>query len=151
MSRLPRPLARRIDRLSAKAHRFHRFAHHPLWMKVALIARNRIASWCGLAAPKAADILHVDIKRSYAVGDMLGVWPLYVLTDTELVAGRDDKHLDFRFSLLKESGGDTASVVVSTVCVVHNVFGKVYLFFVVPFHRWGVRRLLSRAISAGRL
>jgi hypothetical protein len=28
--RLPRPLAHRIDRLARVAHRFHRFAHHPL-------------------------------------------------------------------------------------------------------------------------
>jgi hypothetical protein len=27
---LPRPLARRIDRLARRAHAFHRFAHHPL-------------------------------------------------------------------------------------------------------------------------
>jgi hypothetical protein len=30
MSRIPPPLARRIDRLARSAHRFHRFAHHPL-------------------------------------------------------------------------------------------------------------------------
>jgi len=29
-SLLPRPLARRIDRLARRAHGFHRFAHHPL-------------------------------------------------------------------------------------------------------------------------
>jgi hypothetical protein len=28
--RIPRPLARKIDRLSRRAHAFHRFAHHPL-------------------------------------------------------------------------------------------------------------------------
>ncbi len=30
MSRVPRALAKRIDRLSVRAHAFHRFAHHPL-------------------------------------------------------------------------------------------------------------------------
>ena len=73
------------------------------------------------------------------------------MSDAELVGGRDDKHLDFRLSLLKQVDGDPASVVVSTVCVVHNNFGKRYLFFVVPFHRWGVQRLIARAISAGRM
>ena len=29
-SRIPPPLARRIDRLARRAHAFHRFAHHPL-------------------------------------------------------------------------------------------------------------------------
>src|SRR5947207_14201496 len=28
--RVPPALARRIDRLATRAHRFHRFAHHPL-------------------------------------------------------------------------------------------------------------------------
>jgi hypothetical protein len=30
MRQLPRALARRLDRLALQAHRFHRFAHHPL-------------------------------------------------------------------------------------------------------------------------
>jgi hypothetical protein len=127
------------------------FAHHPMWMKIALMVRNRIASFCGLDAPTASEILSVEVKSSYRVGDKIGVWPIFSLTETELVAGRDNKHLDFRLSVLKATDGETASVIVSTVCVVHNTFGKVYLYFVVPFHKWGVRRLLSNAIIAGRL
>ena len=30
MTRIPPQLARRLDRLSVAAHRFHRWAHHPL-------------------------------------------------------------------------------------------------------------------------
>jgi len=81
----------------------------------------------------------------------VSVWPIFSLSETELVAGRDNKHLDFRISVLKEASGEASSVVVSTVCTVHNAFGKIYLFFVVPIHKWGVRRLLIRAIAAGRL
>jgi len=123
------------------------FAHHPLWMKLLLIVRNRIASWCGLAAPSAAAILHPQVNGECAVGDTIGVWPVYSLTDNELVAGRDNKHLDFRLSVLKSP----SSVTVSTICIVHNRFGKVYLFFIVPFHRWGVQRLIADAVKAGRL
>jgi uncharacterized protein DUF2867 len=38
------------------------FAHHPLWMKLLLIIRNKLASLVGLEAPTASEILHVDIK-----------------------------------------------------------------------------------------
>jgi Protein of unknown function (DUF2867) len=127
------------------------FGHHPNWMKLALILRNRIALFCGLDAPTAAQILNVEVKSSYRVGEKIGVWPIFALTETELIAGRDNKHLDFRLSVLKQASGANASVVVSTICTVHNRFGKIYLFFVVPFHRWGVQQLLSRAIVAGRL
>jgi hypothetical protein len=47
--------------------------------------------------------------------------------------------------------GTTASVIVSTICTVHNLFGKIYLFVIVPFHRVGVRFLISNAMAAGRL
>lgn len=127
------------------------FGHHPAWMKRVLIARNRIASLCGLEAPTASEISKLDVKSHYNVGDTIGVWPIFAMTENELVAGRDNKHLDFRLSVLKEADGVRETVVVSTVCKVNNRFGKVYLFFIVPFHRWGVQQLLSRAIAAGRL
>ena len=87
----------------------------------------------------------------YAVGDKIGPWPIFALSERELIAGRDNKHMDFRLSLMKVNDGGTTSVVVSTVCNVHNVFGKVYLFFIGPFHRYGVRKLMANAIAAGRL
>lgn len=127
------------------------FSHRPPLMTLLLIVRNRIASWCGLEAPTAAEMLNAEIKSRYAVGDKIGVWPIFYLGETELVAGRDNKHLDFRVSILKLAEGGAASVVVSTICTVHNAFGKVYLFFIVPFHKRGLRRLLSNAIAAGRL
>ncbi|MBI2768750.1 MAG: DUF2867 domain-containing protein [Burkholderiales bacterium] len=127
------------------------FGHHPWWMKLLLLVRNRLASWGGLAAPTAAEIMHPMVKPRYGVGDTIGPWPIFSLTDFELVAGRNNKHLDFRLSVLKEGQGDAASVVVSTICSVHNTFGKVYLWFIIPFHKWGVQRLMARAVAAGRL
>src|SRR5262249_31719376 len=41
------------------------FAHHPLWMKLLLIVRNKVASLAGLDAPTASEILHVEIKDRY--------------------------------------------------------------------------------------
>jgi hypothetical protein len=46
---------------------------------------------------------------------------------------------------------DAESVVVSTICSVHNLSGKIYLFFIVPFHRTGVQSLLANAVAAKRL
>jgi len=126
-------------------------AHHPWWIKALLIARNRLATLCGLSAPTSSEIMSPAVKDSYRVGETIGVWPIFALSDAELVAGRDNKHLDFRLSVLKDTTGAVPSAVISTVCVVHNVFGKVYLFFIVPFHRWGVRWLIAMAVAKGRL
>ena len=127
------------------------FGHHPGWMKALLIMRNWIASRCGLDVPAASDIMNASRKEHYQVGDTIGPWPIFSLTETELVAGRDNRHLDFRLSLLRVTHDDVPSVVVSTICSVHNWSGKIYLFFIVPFHKWGVKRLISKAMIAGRL
>ena len=127
------------------------FAHHPLWMKLLLIVRNKVASLAGLDAPNASEILHVEVKDRYVVGEKIGVWPIFWLSEDEIVAGRNNRHMDFRLSVLKIPDGDGTSVVVSTVCTVHNVPGKLYLSLVVPFHRYGVRKLMANALAARRL
>ena len=92
-----------------------------------------------------------QVRDSYRVGDKIGPWPVFFVGEGELIAGRDNGHMDFCLSVLKVRKGDAADVVVSTVCAVHNVFGRIYLFLIVPFHRAGVQRLLARAVQAGRL
>ena len=127
------------------------FGHHPLWMKLLLIVRNKVASLAGLDAPTTSEILHVQIKDRYVVGEKIGVWPIYTLSENEVIAGRDNKHMDFRLSVLKVPDGDKPSVVVSTICTVHNLAGRLYLFFVVPLHRYGVRKLMANALAAQRV
>ena len=130
---------------------FSVFGHHPVWMKRLLILRNRLAALCGLETPTDEEIMKAQRRQHYAVGDKIGPWPIFALSATELIAGRDNKHLDFRLSVLREDGGVKHSAVISTVCTTHNTFGKVYLFFVAPFHKWGVQFLIARAQAAGRL
>ena len=127
------------------------FGYTPLWMKVLLIVRNAAAKVFGLEAPTVGEIMKPTVRREYCVGEKIGPWPIFFIADNEIVAGRNNKHLDFRLSVLKAMEGDTASVVVSTICTVHNVYGKIYLFLIVPFHRHGVRSLISNAVVAKRL
>jgi hypothetical protein len=143
------PLARQD--LSMVELFFALFGHTPLWMKLLLIVRNAAARLVGLESPTVREIMRPKVRRAYGVGEKIGPWPIYFMADDEIVVGRDNKHMDFRLSLLRARDGRAADVVVSTVCTVHNVFGKIYLFFIIPFHRAGVRSLLSRAVAAKRL
>jgi hypothetical protein len=127
------------------------FGHTPLTMKLLLIVRNAIVGIFGLKGPTVAEVMHTVIKRPSAVGDNVGRWRVFFIGDDEIIAGEDDKHLDFRVSVLRVRGGRAADVVVTTICNVHNLFGKFYLFFIVPYHRHAVRTLMSNAIAANRL
>src|SRR4051812_6788941 len=108
---------------------FALFGHTPFWMKALLITRNAIARRFGLEAPTTDEILHPTARNSYGVGEKIGPWPIYFIGEDEIVAGRNNKHLDFRLSVLRVKDADAKSVVVSTICSVHNIAGKIYLFF----------------------
>ncbi len=127
------------------------FGHHPKWMKIVLVLRNWLASCFGLDVPTTAEIMRPQVRARYQVGEKIGPWPIFHISETELVAGRNNHHLDFRLSVLKETSGESSSAVISTVCTTHNLFGKVYLVLVTPLHKWGVQRLMSRALARGRL
>jgi hypothetical protein len=116
-----------------------------------LVARNAIVRPFGLKAPTYTEIMHGGFKTGHAVGETIGRWWIYFISDDEIIAGSNDKHQDFRVSVLRIRNAETASVAVTTVCTVHNLFGKCYLFFVAPFHRYGVRKLMSNATAAQRL
>ena len=127
------------------------FGHKPLWIKLLLVARNVVAKRSGLETPTVAEIMSPEIKDGYHVGDKIGPWPIFSIDANELVAGRDNRHMDFRLSVLKQIDGERGSVFVSTVCNVHNIYGKLYLRLIVPFHRGGMRLLMSNAVAAKRL
>lgn len=130
---------------------FALFGHTPLWMKFILIVRNAAVRPFGLEAPTVGEILRPRVKSQHGLGEKIGPWPIFFLADDEIIAGRNNKHMDFRLSVLRATEGGAADVVVSTICTVHNVFGRIYLFFIIPFHRAGVRSLMSRAVAARRL
>ena len=127
------------------------FAHKPLPVKCLLIVRNMAARLAGLEVPTVGEIMNPELKAGYQVGEKIGPWPIFFLSRDEIVAGRNNKHIDFRVSVLKAADGDTASLAVSTVCTVHNWFGKVYLLLIGPFHRRGVQLLMSNAVRAQRI
>ena len=126
------------------------FARRPGWMNLMLIARNKAAALAGLEVPTTSEILKMEKRDRYVAGEKIGPWPIFFLGSEELVAGRDNKHMDFRLSIMKVHDGFRPSVVLSTLCMVHNKFGQYYLSSIIPFHRFGLRRLIASAHASQR-
>lgn len=125
--------------------------HHPGWMKVAILMRNALVRPFGLAAPENSTILSPERRATYRIGDTIGPWPIFALTENELVAGRDNSHLDFRVSFHKDTASAPAKLTISTFCKTHNLAGRLYLAAVLPFHKPGLRHLIAQAAAQGRL
>ena len=72
--------------------------------------------------------------RSYRVGDRVGIFRIRHLSDTEVVMGQDDKHLDVQVSICKQPAapGTAPRVVLSTVVHIHNTLGHAYMAVITP-------------------
>lgn len=77
--------------------------------------------------------------------ERIGFFRVYGKSADEIVVGEDDRHLDFRLSIL--CAGDQLTV--TTVVHCHNLLGRAYIFVIAPFHRMVVKASLRRAAMLG--
>lgn len=100
----------------------------PGWARFLMLIRRIVTAPFGLDndGPNAAD--------------KVGPFPVERETETELIAGFDDKHLDFRISVMSQDGQVSLATWVSP----HNIGGRIYLAAIMPFHIAIARDALAR-------
>ena len=100
----------------------------PGWARFLLVIRRLLTAPFGLSndGPQAAD--------------KVGIFPVESETERELIAGFNDRHLDFRVSVLSEGG----RVLLATWVHPHNIGGRLYLAAIMPFHILIARNALAR-------
>jgi hypothetical protein len=75
---------------------------------------------------------------------MIGIFPVISETPDRLVAGFNDKHLDFRVIVDVADSSTARNVTATTLVKTHNWLGRTYLAIILPFHRLVVRALLNQ-------
>jgi uncharacterized protein DUF2867 len=106
----------------------------PGWARALLLVRRALTTPFGLSTdgPDAPD--------------KLGPFPVEVETGSELIAGFNDRHLDFRVSVFSEEG----RVSLATWVHPHNLGGRFYLDAILPFHVLIARNALARVARLSR-
>lgn len=108
----------------------------PRWIDFLMSLRNKIVARLGLKdVGRLSGILPTKAVTDYRIGDQAGIFKLIESDDREVVLGETDKHLDVWISLLKQEQQGCTIISVSTVVHVHNLLGRIYMFFVIPVHR----------------
>ena len=125
------------------------FSSVPKWGEKLFVFRNKIVAVFGLKTSEKpnnrAEILN-NFKGE--VGEQVGLFKVFHKSDNEIVLGENDKHLDFRVSLLfSEKDEQTKNLFVSTTVVFHNWLGRLYFLPVKPFHKLIVPKMLKNIIS----
>jgi Protein of unknown function (DUF2867) len=123
------------------------FAQQASWIKGLMKIRDALVAGFGLKT--SAQLTAPDTHRQ---AERVGIFKIYNTTEHEIVLGEDDKHLDFRLSVLcPVPVGHTGErrLVLSTVVHCHNRLGRIYIFVITPFHRLIVQSCLRRAARIG--
>lgn len=123
----------------------------PAWIRAAMKTRDAVVgTLLGLKTmPPGVDLMGsgaLSGPLDPKVGARFGIFKFYERTASEILVGEDDRHLDFRVSLLHERSGDDALVTMSTVVRFENALGRAYFFPVRPVHGLVVPAMLRRAL-----
>jgi hypothetical protein len=114
----------------------------PGWVRALFQLRNFLARFVGLKGGGENDT--DKLKSCIRTGGEYRFMRICAKDSRETVLLLSDKHLDAYLSVRKEN---THTVSTNTLVRFHNRLGKMYFFFVKPFHRIIVRRMLERSIK----
>lgn len=104
----------------------------PGWVNFLFYIRNRVVGLFGLKTDKDKK----DTETFFKVIEN---------REEEIVMGDDDKHLNFRASVMKDEW--TGCICLTTVVHFNNAWGRVYFLPVKPFHKIIMRTLLKRYLK----
>jgi Protein of unknown function (DUF2867) len=110
-------------------------ARQPRWAEALVWLRNLLVTPLGLKTSGANPV---------APRDMIGIFPVVSETPDRLIAGFNDRHLDFRVVVDVTPAGRGRQVTATTLVKTHNWLGRTYLAIIMPFHRLIVPALLRQ-------
>src|SRR6201995_1550511 len=109
----------------------------PAWQKALIALRDAMVT--------PFRIKHSDTDRTSGDGlERVDFFPVHWEGKDEIVLGTDDRHLDFRLSLLRRHCPTGTLLIATTVVHTHNALGFTYLNAIRPFHHLVVRANLAR-------
>jgi uncharacterized protein DUF2867 len=124
--------------LDARAAAMSMLGRSPRWVETLVSLRNLLVAPLGLKSSGAKDA---------GPRGMIGLFPVISETPEQLVAGFNDRHLDFRVVIDVAAAGDGRQVTATTLVRTHNRLGRCYLAVIVPFHRLVVKALLRQVAT----
>lgn len=126
------------------------FSAGPKWLNRLFAFRNGMVKFFGLKVPGRREDRERQLQNFRCVpGERIGLFKVIQRTENEVVLGEDDKHLNFRVSLLLQKNKEHSNereLSISTLVKFNNSWGKLYFIPVKPFHRLIVPAMLKGII-----
>lgn len=144
--RLPQDSAADVDAVTRTL-----FTSSPRWIDRLMDLRNGLVRLIGLKTPPRG--AQKPARINLQPGNVAGIFHVLARNSDEILLGEDDRHLDFRLSVLIHRQQGVAWAVVTTVVRFNGWLGRAYFLPVRPFHQLIVPamiRSMQRALPSTR-
>ncbi|MDR1259708.1 MAG: DUF2867 domain-containing protein [Tannerellaceae bacterium] len=119
----------------------------PGWVRALFRLRDCLAGPFGLKAAGSAESSVQKFGEVIRSGGRMYFMSVPAKTADETVLQLTDKHLTAELSVRNEKSDDgRLKISITTLVHYHNAFGRIYFFFVRPFHKIIVKALIRRSI-----
>jgi hypothetical protein len=125
------------------------FAQQAPWVKSLMGLRDVLVAGFGLKTSRQLEAAGASAKD----GQHIQIFRIIEKSAGEIVLGENDKHLDFRLSVMLHTTSTNNELqrylTLSTVVHCHNTLGHAYIRLIAPFHRAVVQSFLRIAALKG--
>lgn len=109
----------------------------PAWFRTLLAIRDAAMLPLGVKSSR-------QLREGVSPESRVDFFPILEERENEIVLGENDRHLDFRMSLLRIRASSDTKIVATTVVHIHNLLGRSYIEAIRPFHHLVVKRSMAR-------
>lgn len=117
----------------------------PKWANFLMGIRNTVVKFVGLKGGGYKKDTYVS--DYYPVGSRAVYFTVIDRNENEIIMAENDKHLNFRVSVMLRREGNNAIINLTTLVKFNNFLGRIYFFPVKPFHILIIISLLKRVLK----
>ena len=117
----------------------------PAWLNILFRLRNFLVKFVGLKTEKKDTD---EFERLIRNGGELGFVSVPEKNDKETILLLKDKHLNAYLSVYVDNKQNSQDIYAITLVHFHNRFGRVYFFFIRPFHDIIVKSILRQTVKS---
>ncbi|MEM9822339.1 MAG: DUF2867 domain-containing protein [Bacteroidota bacterium] len=124
------------------------FSTIPSWLRILFYIRESSAKWLGLKKAHEMDVLQQMENFRGEVGESIALFKVMGRSETEVLSGENDSHLDFRLSFFALPNAQGTELRLATTVQFNGTLGKLYFIPVGPIHRLITPYMLKRVGKA---
>ena len=135
-----------VKKLTADELQIEFWTVMPGWVNSLMKLRNVLVRPFGLQTGKTEKRTE-EFRKVILNGGQVGLISVTAKSDNETVLLLSDSHLNAYMSVIVAQNGDLQTITVVTVVQYHNTLGRIYFFFVKPFHKIIVKATLKGTLN----